>query len=73
MFRLLGITFLISFVSAVAQTPPTAADDPTFRADTRLVVLPVSVLTKICMTACEVQVRKISSKARELFRRGLKL
>ena len=49
-----------------AQNPPPASDDPTFRADTRLVVLPVSVLNKDGKLVTDLQ-----QKAFKVFENGV--
>src|ERR1700739_3835893 len=62
------VTFfcLASFCFVWAQTPPPASDDPTFRPDTRRLVLPVSVLNKDGKLVTDLQ-----QKAFKVFENGV--
>jgi len=60
------LSWLASFCFVWAQTPPPAGEDPTFRTDTRLVVLPVSVLNKDGKLVTDLQ-----QKAFKVFENGV--
>ena len=64
--RFVTLFCLASSCLVWAQTPPPVADDPTFRADTRLVVLPVSVLNKDGKLVTDLQ-----QKAFKVFENGV--